>query len=315
MKTIPAADVWENYFVPELHKKFLKEVPSYKKFEDLIKSHGGAIHLDHGATRTADPKVHEFLTRLANAFGLEVSAHYEFPKKHLKAVALQFPDKNGFKWFSTLVLYKEFSDQAIQVVEEDMARTNHVLSDEGMAMLEKMEKTGGLDESEADAFAKELAWAFFTRQGTPVKRNTAEVLAKESQEIVNALLNGIDFNHIGYDLNQLNIKDWYGQEVIEVLNDRMLAEGFEMLPEIQGVPGGILRQTSTKADVMAFPVEEDDGSIGEVTWPSKFVELIQRGAERSEDGKVIFDESGKIKRFLGFIIGNTEKLYDATKAK
>lgn len=315
MKTINAPRIWEEFIVPELHKKYIIEVPSAWKFEELIRRAGGELHLDHGATRTVEPELHAFITRLGAAFGLEVSAHYEFPNKKLKAVALQSPGKEGFKWFSTLIECEKFSPKAIEVIKDDISRTKNRLSGEGLQILEKLEKDKSLTENEVLKFSNEIVWTFLSRQGLPAKKSTLEILSKESSEIVNALLVGPDFNHLGYDLDKLFIKEWYGQEIIEVLNDKMIQEGFEMLPEIQGVRGGLLRQTSTKADLMNFKVEDENGNPTTILSPSKFVELIQRGAERNEQGKLKFDEEGKIIRFRGFLSGNTEKLYEATNLK
>jgi uncharacterized glyoxalase superfamily metalloenzyme YdcJ len=313
MKIKTAYEIWEEIIVPELHKKYIVEVNSVWKFETLIRNEGGQIHLDHCATRTADVKLYELLTRLANALGLVITGQYDFPDKKLKAIALQSPEKEGFKWFSTLIEYKKFSSEAIKAVEEDSQRTKNILSEGSVELLAKLEKDHCLTEGEAHSFAYDIVWNFFARQGPPIKKSTIEILAKESSEVVNALLLGPDFNHIGYNLNKLNIEDWYGQEVIEILYDRMLAEGFEMAPEIQGIPGGLLRQTSTKADVKPFYVEEKDGSVTVLNSPFKFVELIQRGIERDKQGKIKFDENNKIKRFRNFITKNTEKLYDSTK--
>lgn len=313
MKIKNALTIWEEIVVPQLHKKYIVEVNSAWRFETLIRNVGGEIHLDHCATRTADVKLHEFLTRLARAFGLEITGQYEFPDKKLKAVALQSLGKEGFKWFSTLIEYKKFSNEAIKAVEEDFERTKNALSEGSMELLMKLEKDKSLTESEADKFANDIVWNFFARQGVPVKKSTITLLAKESSEIVSALLLGPDFNHIGYDLDKLYIRNWYGQEVIEILYDRMLIEGFEMLPEIQGVPGALLRQTSTKAEIRAFDVEEEDGSLSIANSPFKFVELVQRGVERDEKGRIKFDENYKIKRFRDFIAKNTEKIYDSTK--
>jgi len=84
-----------------------------------------------------------------------------------------------------------------------------------------------------------------------------------------------------------------------------------MLPDVQGKPGGILRQTSTKADNVEFEIE-DNGNISQITSRGKFLEFIQRGADRDDKGKIIF-ENKKIKLFRGFVAQNTEKLYEATK--
>ena len=315
MKTITAPQIWEEHIVPQIHKKFVVEVPSVWKFEQLIRRAGGEIHLDHGATRTVEPEVHAFITRLAEALGLVISGSYDFPNKKLKAVALQSPGKEGFKWFSTLIEREKFSPKAIEVIEDDIKRTSNKLSGVGLQVLEKLEKDKSLTENEAVIFADEIVWTFLERQGPPVKKSTIDILSKESSEIVNALLLGLNFNHIGYDMDKLFIRSWYGQEIIEVMNDRMLLAGFEMLPEIQGQRGGLLRQTSTKADSKEFQVEEEDGSRTTISSPYKFIELIQRGSERDENGRIKFDEKGRVLRFRGFLSGNTEKLYDATNIK
>lgn len=313
MTKLTGRQIWENKFVPELHRRFFAEIDAPKKFESMVTGEGGKIYLDHGATRTVEPKVHNFITSLAKAFGLEVSGNYEFPDKHLTAVDLQFKDRDGFKWFSTLIQYKEFSPAVQKAIEEDIARTNNVMSEEGLELLRKLNHFGNLTEEDADEFVHEIIYKFLSRQGKPMKRSTYDLIKKESSEAVNALLIGPDFNHIAYTINELKIENWYGQEVIEVLNERMKHEGFEMLPEIQGEKGGKLRQTSTKADLITFPVEEADGSIGQLESPGKFIELIQRGVERDEKGKPLFGEDKKLKLYRGFIASNTVKLYDSTK--
>lgn len=313
MKIKTAPEIWKDVLVPQLHKKYIIEVNAVWKFETMIRQSGGELHLDHFATRTPDVKLHEFLTRLARAFGLEITGQYEFPDKKLKALVLQPADKEGFKWFSTLIEYKKFSNETIKAIEEDFQRTNNVLSEKGFTLLEKLEKDKALSENEAYDFAYELVWNFLRRQGAPVKKSTLTLIGKESSEVVSALLLGPDFNHMGYDLNKLNIQDWYGQEVIEILYGRMLLEGFEMLPEIQGSPGALLRQTSTKAEMKAFEVEEDNGNLSIVKSPYKFIELVQRGLERDEKGKIKFTKNNKVKHFEDFIAKNTERIYEATK--
>lgn len=314
MKSMNGPQILEKIFVPELHEKYRKEVPSIKKFEKMIAELGGKLVLDHGATRTPEKRMHDFLTRIAGSMGLKPNQTYNFPKKKLTAIDMQLPNKDDFKWFSTLIEYKKFSPEAVKAIDEDIGRSKIALSSKGMKLLEKLEKHGSLSEVEAKEYVHEILYNFLKRTGAPVKKSTLDLVAKESQEIYNALLLGPDFNHIAYTLNALDIKDWYGTEIIEVLNSRMLKEGFEMLPEIQGQAGGVLRQTSTKADEMDFPAEDVNGKIVKVKAPGKFVELIQRGTERDEEGKVLF-ERGKAKVYRGFVTDNTEKLYEATKLK
>lgn len=314
MKRLNGPEIWQTIFVPKLHQHYIKNVPTTKKFESLLAKLGGKIVLDHAATRTPEKELHDFLTRVAAAFGLVICQKYDFPEKHLTAVALDLPDGSGFKWFSTLVLYKELSPSAIAAVEEDIARSTNRLSEKGLSFLDKLEKDKALSDSEASDFCDELVNTFFKRQGKPLKKTTLEAIVKESNELANALLMGPCFNHIAYLINALDIKDWYGTEVIQVLNDTMQREGFTMLPAIQGKAGGPLRQTSTMADKLKFTIEDANGSHIEIEHPAMFLEFIQRGTEQDENGKTCFDASGKVKTFKGFVATNTIKLYESTKA-
>lgn len=310
--TIKNEDIWNSILVPELHKKFIKEISSTKHFEELVSGKSGKIVLDHGATRTTEPELHAFLTRLAGAFGLEPCDQYTFPDKKLKSVDLQFKNKKGFKWFSTLIDYEKLSKEACAAILEDNERTNNRLSSKGMEMLEKLEKDKALPQSTAEEFTHEILYKFLKRQGPPVLKKTFDLLEKESSEATNALFLGPDFNHIAYLINKLSIEEWYGLDVIEALTAKMEKSGFKMLPKIQGEVGGVLRQTSTKADKIMFPVENADGSIIEVEYPAKFLELIQRGAERDENKKIVFTEN-EVKVFQGFLRDNTDKLFEATR--
>lgn len=305
-------DIWNNILVTELHKKFVREIKTTKQFEELISSKQGNIVLDHGATRTTDPKLHEFLTRLAGAFGLLPCGQYTFPDKKLKSIDLQFKNQKGFKWFSTLIEYEKLTKEAADAVIEDNKRTKNVLSSYGMEFLEKLERNKELTSSEAEEFVHEILYEFLRRQGPPVLKKTYEILSRESSETLNAIFLGPDFNHIAYLINSLSVNEWYGLDVIETLTEKMEQSGFKMLPKIQGELGGVLRQTSTKADKITFPIESPDGTITEIEYPAKFLELIQRGAERDEGKKIVFS-GNEVKIFQGFLRDNTEKIFDATK--
>lgn len=303
--------IWNEIFVEELHRKFLNEIALTKRFEDMLKEENGQVVLDHGATRTPEKSVFEFIIRLGRAFGLAIHGRYDFPEKKIIAVDLQAPGRNAFKWFSSYIDVDKFSPKAAAAIRDDAQRTNNQMSRQGMKLLGKLEKEGFLTRTEAEYFVNEIVYRFFSRQGPPLKESTLKILKKESPEAVNALLLGPDFNHIAYSLNDLAIADWYGVEVIDTLTARMKAEGFSMLPSIQGEVGGVLRQTSTLAEDKPFEVETPDKQVVTVHQPSKFLEFIQRGAEVDENGAVALEHK-KIKLFRGFLRDNASKIYEST---
>lgn len=308
---LTGAQIWDEIFVDELHRKFLNEITLTQKFEDLLRQEGGKVVLDHGATRTPEKKVFEFILRLGKAFGLEMNGRYDFPEKKIIAVDLQSPGRNSFKWFSSYLEVDKFSARAARAVREDVARTNNQLSQQGMVMLKQLEQKGFLNRVEAEYLVNEIIYRFFSRQGPPVKLSTLDLLELESPETVNALLLGPDFNHIAYSLNDLEIKDWYGVEVIDALAAVLKEEGFSLIPSIQGKVGGVLRQTSTLAEEKGFEAVNEKGEVVTITRPSKFLEFIQRGAVVDEVGEVALEHK-KIKLFRGFLRDNASKIYEST---
>ncbi len=310
--SLSGPQIWEQLFVPALHKKFAMEMPEARMFEEWVKLKGGRIIIDHGGTRTPDPRVHAFITRLAMAFGLKPQGQYRFPDKHLKAIDLQFEDRNGFKWFSTLVSYKGFSPKVRAAIEEDMGRTYNRLSEKGMDLLIKLEEEGQLNDREARTLVKEVVLKFLKRQGAPLKQKTLKMVANESPEAANALLLGPGFNHLAYSVNDLNVPEWYSLEVIELLTSMMEREGFTMMPGIQGESGGVLRQASTQAASMIFGVEGRERELVKIEYPGKYLEFVQRGPERDETGEIVFDQYDMIKLFRGFIDENAFNIYEST---
>ncbi len=306
--------IWERVFVPAIHQKFNRDNHSISKAEKLLKEQGGTIVLDHGGTRTADRQVYAFLTRIANAFGLSIKEHYKFPHKHLEAIDLQLPSSTGFKWFSTLIHYEEFSPEVTELVEKDYMSNRPQLSKKGLELLEKLEEKKVLNLDEANQLVHEIVDNYFKRHGRPITKETLLAIAKESPETANALLLGPDFSHIAISVNHLNISHWYGLEVIEVLEQKLKSAKFNCLQKIQGERGSILRQTSIMADKSNFPILLDGGITSSISYPSKYVEFIQRGAIRDANDKIQFS-GDKVSLFNGFLVDNAEKIYSSTDPK
>jgi hypothetical protein len=306
--------IWERIFVPALLDKFRRDNHSISKVETMLKNMGGTIVLDHGGTRTADPQVYAFLTRIAKAFGLRIRDHYKFPTKHLEAIDLQLPGTNGFKWFSTLIRYDNLSPEVAKWVELDNQHNRPHLSDKGVVLLEKLEEAKALSHDEAQELVNEIVHQYFKRHGRPLVKDTLLAIAKESPETANALLLGPDFNHIAISVNHLNIAQWYGLEVIEVLRQKLQAAKFTLLPSIQGEPGGKLRQTSIMADLSNFPILQEGGITSSISYPSKYVEFVQRGVELDHEGRIQF-AGDKVTLFNGFLKDNAVNIYDSTTPK
>lgn len=306
--------IWERVFVPAINDKFRRDNHSMSKVETWLKSMGGTIMLDHGGTRTADPQVFAFLTRIANAFGLVMRNQYKFPKKHLEAIDLQVPGTNGFKWFSTLIRYDNLSPEVAKLVEQDNINNRPQLSPKGLTLLEKLEEKKVLSLQDSKDLTHEIVYQYCKRHGRPLTKETLLAVAAESPETANALLLGPDFSHVAISLNHLNIANWYGLEVIEILEQKLKADKYNLLPGIQGEKGSQLRQTSFMADNSNFPILLDGGITSSIAYPAKYLEFVQRGADLDHEGKIQFS-GDKVKLFSGFMQEQAEKIYSSTDPK
>lgn len=307
-------EIWQEIFVPKLQEKFSQENRSINRISSLLVNEGGKIVIDHGGTRTADPEVHTFLTRIAKAFGLRLNGHYDFPAKHMEAIDLQLPNQNGFKWFMTLIDFEQFSPEVSKLIEVDTANNHPQLSNRGTALLEKLEQEHSLERQEAEEFVKEILYNYLKRHGLPLNEDALTKIAAESPETANALLLGPAFNHLAVSLNDLAIPSWYGLEVIEVVHQRLKQEGFAMLPSIQGQIGSPIRQTSVLADEFNFPVLKQGNITSSLSYPATYIVLTQRGCEKDANGLVIMDNH-QPRIFKGFSKENVETLYTSTRPK
>lgn len=303
--------IWQQIFVPVLQDKFRKDNHSLSKVESIIKSLGGRVVLDHGGTRTADPQVYTFLNRIAKAFGLQIRGQYKFPAKHMEAIDLQLPGDEGFKWFSTLIKYDDLSQEVAKFVEIDNQENRPHLSERGLALLEKLEDNKWLNSEEAHELVDQIVHHYFRRQGKPVAKEKLLAIAEESPETANAMLLGPDFSHLAISVNDLGIPEWYGLEVIEILREKLKDAKFAFLPEIQGERGTKLRQTSILADKSNFPVLLEGNITSSISYPSKYVEFVQRGAELDPEGRIQFT-GDKVRLFQGFLREHAELIYSAT---
>lgn len=291
-------------FVAVATAKFAANVPDFVALQKLVREQGGVFRNDHGAIRTADPRMRELFVRASAVLGLKRELDYDFPAKKLKSFDLQVPgeDATQFKIFVSQVDLAAFPAQVAALIEQDCAEQAAAVDHQPfVALIERAEREGGLAESDAEAFIRHFVHKLMHRMGPPLKRATLEAVARISGEAASALALGPDFNHITIDVRAA------GFDGIEAMAAAMQARGFRLLPQIQGAPGTRLRQTATMAATMDTPVREADGSIGSAQTEKQFVEIIERGP--------VTDAQGRSRIFKNFLAANAEKIFDAASTK
>lgn len=299
-------------FVAAATAKFARNVPDFVRLQALVAARGGRFLNDHGAIRTADPAVAALLVRAARVLGLHRERDYLFPAKKLISFDLQVigDDAHQFKVFVSQVDLAAFPPEVAALVRHDCA-TQAAAVDHApfIALIDKAEAAGGLDDADAGHFIAHFTDVLMARPGPPLRRATLDAVAAISGEAASALALGPDFNHVTIDVPAA------GFGGIEAMAAAMLAEGFVLLPAIQGAPGSKLRQTATMAATMATPVIEADGSVGVAQSEKQFVEIIERGQAVDVDGALLWADDGRPLIFRNFLAANAEKIFDAASTR
>jgi len=306
------AQALRDRFVAESTRKFAGNVPDFVALQALVARQGGRFHNDHGAIRTADPRVTALFARAAGVLGLRREREYLFPSKKLRSFDLQRigEDAGTFKIFVSEVDLAAFPPEVAMLIREDCERQAAVAHHEAfVALIERAEREAGLPEAEANEFIAYFVHTLMSRQGAPVRRSTLEAVAAVSGEAASALALGPDFNHVTIDVLAA------GFDGIEAMAAAMLDSGFRMLPAIQGAPGTQLRQTATMAATMATPVLEADGSVGSAETEKQFVEIIERAQATNAWGGKLWRENGAPLIFRNFLAANAEKIFDAASTR
>ena len=291
-------------FVELATAKFARNVPDFVALQKLVRDNGGTFQNDHGAIRTTDVAVRDLFVRAAAVLGLHRELDYEFLAKKLKSFDLQVPgdDSGQFKIFVSQVDLAAFPNDVAALIREDCAEqaaaVNHAPF---ITLIETAERDQGLSETDAQAFITHFVDRLMNRNGPPMKRATLEAVAAVSGEAASALALGPDFNHVTIDVRAA------GFAGIEPMAQTMKAQGFRLLPAIQGVPNTKLRQTATLAATMDTPVREADGRIGTAPTEKQFVEIIERGPVTGADGRTVI--------FKNFLAANAEKIFDAAATR
>ena len=299
-------------FVAEATRKFAANVPDFVALQKLVAENGGTFLNDHGAIRSADPAVRALFVRAAQVMGLRRELDYRFPAKKLVSFDLQVigEDSRQFKIFVSQVELDAFPREVAALLAEDCAEQAAAVDHAPfVALIEKAEEAGSLNQKDADGFVQHFVHKLMHRNGAPMKRATLEAVSRVSGEAASALALGPDFNHITIDVQAAGYKG------IEALAAAMQAHNFRLLPQIQGAPGTKLRQTATLAATTDTPVREADGSAGLAQTEKQFVEIIERGQATDEAGRRLWAQDGQPLIFRNFLSANAEKIFDAASTK
>ncbi|MCU0470727.1 MAG: DUF1338 domain-containing protein [Arcicella sp.] len=291
----------------KLWEGYCQRVTYAKQYADMVFTEGGNVVNDHCAFRTfnthtgGQPAGIRAIEEVLESLGYEKIAPYSFPSKHLNSFHYQHPTNINFpKFFVTQLEVHELSGEAQQLINEAVKDAPDVLAGEPRQLLATLKQNKELISAEADRLVEALV-KFFARPWQPAKRSTILALNKESQFAAWTLLHGNSVNHFTAYINYQKVAAWGDiEQTMEVLKQA----GIPIKPEIEGLKGSKLRQSSTQAIDEDCPVVEDDGSTGTLRWSYAYYELAERGYLETDGQKVWFD---------GFLGEQATNLFEMTK--
>ncbi|WP_022910221.1 2-oxoadipate dioxygenase/decarboxylase [Aestuariimicrobium kwangyangense] len=192
---------------------------------------------------------------------------------------------NPFRVFTSVLVTddRRYFDADLQSELDAFLARRELFPDVVIALAERAEREGGLDEGDAEEFLRR-ATACFELSTEPVDRAWYERLARISG--VAADIGGVTSTHINHLTPRvLDIDDLYR---------RMTERGITMIDEIQGPPRWhgpdvLLRQTSFKALAEPRRFREADGSVVEGHLSVRFGEVEQRGIALTRVGRDLYD--------------------------
>ena len=195
---------------------------------------------------------------------------------------------NPFRVFVSVLTTddRRFFDPALQEEVDSFLGRRRLFPPELLALAERAEGDGSLDDAAAEQFL-DLATSAFALSPEPIDRSWYERLERVSG--VAADIAGVTSTHVNHLTPR--VLD------IDLLYERMQQRGIEMIDEIQGPPrvdgpAVLLRQTSFRALAEPRLFRNPDGTVEPGALRVRFGEVEARGVALTPAGRDRYDATG-----------------------
>ncbi|MEK7859418.1 MAG: DUF1338 domain-containing protein [Elusimicrobiota bacterium] len=262
-------------------------MPAVQRYERLVAKDRGVFLNDHLAFRCFAAQKPLLgipaVSRVFEALGYAAAGCYEFPDKRLSSQHYTHPNAQFPKLFISQLKTWELSPASRRIIAKSLASHRPPLSDDFLADLHHVEALG----KDRRQRLLTMTRSYFSRLpwDLPQKKDV-EALDRETQFGAWVLLNGYGVNHFTAAVSDI---------------DRTVAlmkgAGIAMKDEIEGAPGGKLRQSATLAAVATMKARQGNKII-RFPWTYAYFELAQR-----RDG------------FQGFLGPQASGLFEMTKLR
>lgn len=304
-QTFRHPDLLRADFSQALSDMYRTEVPAYGTLIDIVgrinAEHEG-IRSDgerHGAIRLGTPAELSLIRRVFAVLGLHPVGYYDLSVAGLpvhstafRPITLDGFNISPFRMFTSL-LRLDMLPETLREKAETALGSRQIFSDQGVELLEKAERDGGLNAMDGAAFVGEAVEIFAWRKRAHVDLETYKSLLAEHPLIADIVsFQGPHMNHL-----TPRVAD------IDTAQKMMADEGLEVKDRIEGPPRRkvpiLLRQTAFKALTEAVEFKTSTG------WETafhtaRFGEIEQRGIALTPKGRTLYDKCLEANDFNGF---------------
>ncbi len=312
VQTITSPDAIRTLFSTAMSEMYRTEVPAYQTLVELVEEVNAAVlaadpaerhRLDaagglariteerHGAIRLGTAQELSTMRRLFAVMGMRPVGYYDLSEAGVPVHSTAFRpvdeealSRNPFRVFTSLLRLDLIADADLRREAEQVLAARSIFTPGCLALIEKAEAEGGLDEEDADRFVAEALETFrwHSRANVPLD------LYNRLHDAHRLIADVVSFK--GPHINHLTPRTLD----IDAVQRQMPEKGIAPKAVVEGPPTRrcpiLLRQTSFKA--LSEPVDFRDGD-GD-GWRSgvhtaRFGEIEQRGIALTPKGRALYD--------------------------
>lgn len=287
-----------------LWERYVERVDYARDYQRLVLEKGGQVHNDHIAFRTIRVDSYDYpygifgIGRIFKTLGYMQCGEYVFPDKHLHAVHYEHLNQDLPRIFVSELLVDELPTDIQSLIFKETSVKSSVKD----VIYPRLFDTTFERVEHQDEIVDNLV-EFFDIRARPWATPDIETIFavnEVSQYGAWTLIHGNSVNHFTAYVNKQNVEEWPD---IDATVKGLLANGIPMKAEVEGEPGGKLRQTATQPIVEKVRlVERATGGPVIIDWPYAYYEIAERGLDDLGD-----------KLFMGFLGPQATQLFEMTK--
>jgi uncharacterized glyoxalase superfamily metalloenzyme YdcJ len=277
--------------VAQVNGKVLAGDPTLRDSLDATNSFDRISEERHGAIRLGTPAELAMMRRVFAVMGMFPVGYYDLSEAGVPVHSTAFRpvgeealSANPFRVFTSLLRLDLIADEALRAEAEVVLNKRQIFTDAAISLVEKAEKSGGLDQADADRFVAEVLETFRWHD----KANVSPEMYHRLHDAHRLIADVVSFK--GPHINHLTPRTLDIDAVQELMPSR------DISPKaiVEGPPTRrcpiLLRQTSFKALEEAVSFRSEDGSWQSGSHTARFGEIEQRGIALTPKGRALYDQ-------------------------